>query len=194
MNKDTIIILVSFFRLIPAYLIIMTSKAKKELYKDLVFWCKQCEIKHTSRFFELGVLLWRCKEFRNLVCLRFKQYDSLTRKWFFNLLYPEISTLVLNTRNVGSCLFIQHGFSTIVSAESIGDNFWVNQQVTIGYDDGRAPTIGNNVKVFAGAIIIGDVSIGDNVIIGAGSVVTKDVPSNEVWAGVPARRIRSNIH
>lgn len=35
------------------------------------------------------------------------------------------------------------------------------------------------------------VTIGDNVVIGAGSVVTKDIPSNVVAAGVPARLIRS---
>ena len=34
------------------------------------------------------------------------------------------------------------------------------------------------------------VTIGDNVIVGAGSIVTKDIPSNEIWAGVPARFIQ----
>lgn len=33
-------------------------------------------------------------------------------------------------------------------------------------------------------------TIGDNVIIGAGSIVTKDIPSNEIWAGVPAHYIK----
>lgn len=46
--------------------------------------------------------------------------------------------------------------------------------------------IGNRVWVGAGATILPGVTIGDNVIIGSNSVVTKDVPSNQMWAGVPA--------
>lgn len=51
-------------------------------------------------------------------------------------------------------------------------------------------TLGNNVFLGYRAIVLMGVTIGDNVIIGAGSIVTKDVPSNEVWAGNPARKIR----
>ena len=43
----------------------------------------------------------------------------------------------------------------------------------------------------AGAIILPGVKIGEGAIIGAGSVVTKDVPPYEIWAGVPARKIRN---
>lgn len=39
----------------------------------------------------------------------------------------------------------------------------------------------------------GGVRIGDEVIVGAGSVVTKDVPSNSIVAGNPARIIRQGI-
>ncbi|WP_377124240.1 DapH/DapD/GlmU-related protein [Pseudoalteromonas fenneropenaei] len=56
----------------------------------------------------------------------------------------------------------------------------------------RAPiTIGNKVFVGWGSIIMPGVTIGDNVVIGAGSVVTRDVPSNVVVAGNPARIIKT---
>jgi len=42
----------------------------------------------------------------------------------------------------------------------------------------------------AGSIILSGVTIGEGAIIGAGAVVTKDIPSYEIWAGVPARFIR----
>ena len=51
--------------------------------------------------------------------------------------------------------------------------------------------IGSNVEFGVGAKVMGPVVIGDNVIIGANAVVTKDVPSNSVVAGIPARVIRS---
>lgn len=49
--------------------------------------------------------------------------------------------------------------------------------------------IGNNVHIGWDTIIMPGVTIGDNVVIGCGSVVTKDIPSNSVYAGVPARKI-----
>ena len=51
--------------------------------------------------------------------------------------------------------------------------------------------IGNNVFIGADTIVLCNTRIGNNVIIGAGSVVTKDVPSNSVYAGNPAKYICS---
>lgn len=50
-------------------------------------------------------------------------------------------------------------------------------------------SIGNNVMIGADVRFLPDVRVGDNVIIGAGAIVTKDIPSNCVAAGVPARVI-----
>lgn len=50
-------------------------------------------------------------------------------------------------------------------------------------------TIGNEVFVGAGSIILPGVHIGNRVIIGAGSIVTKDIPDNSVAAGNPAKVI-----
>jgi maltose O-acetyltransferase len=51
--------------------------------------------------------------------------------------------------------------------------------------------IGNRVFIGAGTIILPGVSVGDNVIIGAGSVVSKNIPTNSVAIGSPARVICS---
>ena len=50
--------------------------------------------------------------------------------------------------------------------------------------------IGNNVWIGDKASVLGGVHIGDNVIVGANSVVTKDVPSNSIVAGIPAKIIK----
>ena len=59
----------------------------------------------------------------------------------------------------------------------------------IGYTKVKNTTIGNNVFVGAGSLILPGVKVGDNVIIAAGSVVIKDVPDNTVFGGNPAIQI-----
>lgn len=51
-------------------------------------------------------------------------------------------------------------------------------------------TVGSDCLIGFGALILGDCHIGDGAIVGAGSVVTKDVPTNAVVAGIPARVLR----
>lgn len=50
--------------------------------------------------------------------------------------------------------------------------------------------IGDYCWIGANVFISPDVSIGRNSVIGANSVVTKDIPSDEIWGGVPAKLIR----
>ena len=54
-------------------------------------------------------------------------------------------------------------------------------------------TVGDDVWIGSGSIILSGVTIGTGAIIAAGSVVTKDVPSCEIWGGNPARKIRDRF-
>lgn len=89
-------------------------------------------------------------------------------------------------------------FSCIVIAQSvnIGKNVSIHQGVTIGrIFNGKysgVPTIGDNVVIFSGAKVLGNIQIGDNAVIGANAVVTRDVPANTVVAGVPAKIISTD--
>jgi maltose O-acetyltransferase len=81
---------------------------------------------------------------------------------------------------------------------TIGDNVGLAPNVHIlahdastkrflGYTKIGRVTLGNNIHVGAGTIILPNVNIGNNVVIGAGSVVTKDIPDNSIVVGHPAR-------
>lgn len=105
----------------------------------------------------------------------------------FSPLCSPMSTLLISAEAIGPGLFIQHGFATIIVANKIGKNCWINQQVTIGYSNTNdCPTIGDNVIINAGAKIIGKLTIGDNSKVGANAVVVKNVPPNVTVVGVPA--------
>ncbi|MFF1831540.1 sugar O-acetyltransferase [Paenarthrobacter sp. NPDC058040] len=52
-------------------------------------------------------------------------------------------------------------------------------------------TIGDNVWLGGGVIVLPGVSIGDDSVIGAGSVVTKDIPAGVVAMGAPARPVKA---
>jgi len=51
-------------------------------------------------------------------------------------------------------------------------------------------SIGNNVWIGAGAIILAGIKVADNAVIGAGAIVTKDVAANTLVAGNPAVKIK----
>lgn len=53
--------------------------------------------------------------------------------------------------------------------------------------------IGSDVWIGSGVSILGGISIGDGTVIGTGSIVTKNVPSYEIWGGIPAKKIRDRF-
>lgn len=163
---------------------------------DLTSWCS-----HYKKHYSFKTFLFFFKQYPEFR-VQFKTRLKLLEKggwWWVKLLrYPlELSVLHLNifiyteAENIGKGLIFHHGFSTMVSANTIGENCHIYQQVTIGNEKGGCPTIGNNVIIYAGAKVIGGISIGDDVVIGANSVVTKDIPSHSIVVGIPARIIKT---
>ncbi|MCX6830916.1 MAG: serine O-acetyltransferase, partial [candidate division Zixibacteria bacterium] len=97
---------------------------------------------------------------------------------------------------LGKGLFIDHGMGLVVGETTqIGENCVLFHNVTLGgtgkHAGKRHPTLGNNVLVGTGAIILGPVNIGNNVYIGANTFIYMcDVPDNATVVGTPGRMVR----
>ena len=92
----------------------------------------------------------------------------------------------------------------------IGKGVFIPQGVTIGRDcfvgphvcfsndnfppslkkDWKKTRVGNRVSLGAGVSVKPGVEIGDDALVGMGAVVTKNIPSGEIWAGVPAKFLK----
>ena len=170
------------------YLLFCNTLNSKTIEFDAANWVSKIQSVHKIQE------LFRYPEFRELVYYRAKK-NSLFIKLlilFSKTIYNSKTLLFIHTKNIGKGFFIEYGFSTVISAESVGMNFHINQNCTIGWTNEGAPRIGDNVKVGCNSVIIGNINIGNNTIIGAGAVVTKTIPNNCVVIGNPARIIKKN--
>ena len=97
----------------------------------------------------------------------------------FNCVVLDVSSV-----NIGDLTAIGPGVQ-ILTSDHPRDATVGRQQIRYG----RPVSIGANVWIGGGAIILPGISIGDDAIIGAGSVVTRDVAAGTTVAGSPARTI-----
>ncbi len=93
---------------------------------------------------------------------------------------------------IGRRFFIDHGMGVVIGETTeISDDVLMYQGVVLGgttlQKTKRHPTIGNNVVIGAGSVVLGPITVGDNARIGAGSVVIRPVPAGTTVVGVPAR-------
>ena len=117
--------------------------------------------------------------------------------YFEHKLITKYGCFISSKAKIGIGVKFPHPNGIVIGeTTTIGQNCTIYQQVTFGgknigdAQNNNYPTIGNNVIIFAGAKLIGNIIIGDNVIIGANSVVNKSFPSNSVIGGVPAKLIK----
>ncbi|NOT97673.1 MAG: serine acetyltransferase [Sideroxydans sp.] len=182
--------------LIFHYLVYGICESKKRILEDANrFLDEYGFISDGSDLNVLTRVLLFCPEFRNIFYVR---TGAISKKlhigFLMEIVLPRYKFLSIGTRaeNIGGGLFIQHGNSTIIHAESIGENCWVNQNVTIGDSGKGIPVIGNNVRICTGAVVLGPIKIGDNAIIGANATVVKDVPANCTVVPSPSYIMKNN--
>ena len=97
---------------------------------------------------------------------------------------------------IGKGFFIDHGMGTVIGETvEIGKNCVMFHNVTLGgtgkHKGKRHPTLGDNVTIGTGAILIGRVKIGNNVKIGADTfIINKNIPDNCTVVGTPGKIVR----
>jgi maltose O-acetyltransferase len=107
---------------------------------------------------------------------------------------------------VGARVFSNFGLVALdVATIRIGDDVQIGPNVQLltathpvdadlrraKWESGAPITIGDNVWLGGGAIVLPGVGIGDDTVVGAGAVVTRDLPARVVAVGNPARVVRS---
>ena len=75
----------------------------------------------------------------------------------------------------------------------IGPGCRIYQNVTVGEVDGRAPQIGPDCLIGAGAVVLGPITVGRGAKIGAGAVVCRDVPPGATVVAQPSRVIIAEV-
>ncbi len=181
---------INLIRGLPAYLLLCLSGAKEIVRRETERYLWSLEDGCPDRFFaRFHRLMCRYDCYRSHVLYRCFRENRICAQ-LLRLLFPPKKDLEIGG-DIGEGLIVCHGHGTVIAPCKIGKNFEVYQGVTIGR--GRAkegrdftnPVIGDNVRVYANAVVFGGIYIGDNVEIGAGAVVTKDVPSDIVVIGNP---------
>jgi serine O-acetyltransferase len=138
------------------------------------------------------------RELRSIVYYRMSIDDGSLRKivaFVYKVLFRPHPFLAIGTPSIGPGLVLVHADGTYLSAERIGANCVILQQVSLGLMNPgeKGPTLGDDVFVGAGAKVLGPISIGDGAKIGANAVVIKDVPAGAAAVGVPARILPAKI-
>jgi serine O-acetyltransferase len=184
----------------PLARIALSTSARGLILADVRKWCEYSSLPSPPEgaVTLTAAYIAESRAFRTLIYYRLRQCESTPVTLMMPVLraiWRPHPTLILHPDSLGPGCFILHGDATMVGARSIGENFIVGQHVVVGYrGQGELPTIGDDVTIYVGAIVIGDIKIGDGATVGAGAVVANNVPNGTTVVGLPARPVPLPLH
>ena len=113
-------------------------------------------------------------------------------KW--NWLVQHKENLKLGKKiDIGAFTYINAKKGVIIEDYvQIGSHCSIYSISTIDNKEGKV-VLKKNCKIGSHSVIMPGVTIGENSIIGAHSFVNKDIPPNEIWAGVPAKKLENPL-
>ena len=126
-------------------------------------------------------------------------WSNLLYRWHVPLL-PRLIMLLIRflwgsfipyQTQIGPNVSFGHGMGIVIARPAkIGARCKIRHQVTISNSGNGSAIIGDDVRIGAGAKIIGGVKIGHRAVIGANAVVVHDVPDDATAVGIPARVVK----
>lgn len=105
--------------------------------------------------------------------------------------YIGPNSIICPMVNIGR--FVMLGPSVVIMGKDHKFDIVGQPMIFSGRESLKGTTIEDDVWIGAGAFIMEGITIGAGAIIGAHSVVTKNVPSGEIYAGNPARKIKDRF-
>lgn len=121
---------------------------------------------------------------------------KLFSKLLFIRIHRRYGCCIFQNAEIQKGLYIPHPVGIVIGKCSIGRNFTIYQNCTIGVlrdgdeQKGLSPVIGDNVCVTSGSSIFGKVRITNDVVTAANSVVLKDIVESGTYAGTPAQKVK----
>lgn len=181
-------IISSLLRYFPHIVVYKRCVNKETIDYEIQKWIETHHLPAKSNLRGLLNLLVSYPEFRSLFYFRTGKY------WLSKIAKGQTNLeFYTESENIGKGLVIWHGFSTVINCDKMGEDCHIWQNVVIGKSSLEKihdrPTIGNNVLITAGSIVVGHIQVGNNVTLGAGVVVVKDIPDNTVAVSQPCRYI-----
>lgn len=127
---------------------------------------------------------------------------ALPPERYATIIHPSASVPVTVSIGPGTVILAQ---TVLTAAVTVGSHVAIMPHVTITHDGiisdfatiasgvclGGNVHVGRGAYVGAGALVRENRSIGSGALVGMGAIVTQPIPANEVWAGVPARYLRT---
>ncbi|NUM49587.1 MAG: serine acetyltransferase [Flavobacteriales bacterium] len=150
---------------------------------------KQLLISDYKRYYTTEFDFSKIKYFKGLLATFFYR---ISRELYLNhkeneaLEYSSLGAFLTSielyySSEIGEAFKINHGTGTVVGARSkIGNHVLLHQNVTLGEKNGR-PTLKDNVIVYPGAVIVGEITVGENSIIGANTFLDKSLPPHSIF-------------
>lgn len=176
-----------FYTLHILCFLLSPKEVKHMIHDDLLHdWEDNDYLGKHNFYTKLIISLLIEKDFRAVYYIRLNKASFILSK----LLSP-VECMMGQSTNIAEGFRLIHGFGTVINGGvKIGKHCTCLHHVTIGAGKGGCPTIGDDVYIGAGAIIIGKCKIGNHVKIGAGAVVVDDISDYSTVVGPKAEAIQ----
>lgn len=151
-----------------------------------------CILRYFLRPFHLSrnkAILFLGDVLRRIFVFIFKCDISPLAEVPFSTRFPHYIGIVIGACRMGEHCVIRNNVT--IGKKTLGVRYPTSKGMTIAEHQAQFPVLGDEVIVGSNACIIGPVQVGSSSVIGAGSVVVSDIESNAVYAGVPAKKIKS---